>query len=164
MTNLSSLRCTQRLISINTGKRFRRMSANGGHSVQYRKKNQHFKMRENLIIEKDSLEQVEWTAARNQNTRKRFLAADSSPTPKRAQTKKSLTQESLSSEESNPSPLIYNRLPSPFHTTSILLSDVDEPDSTLSISGIVPLDCPVIINDVEGLQLGPHLDKSLGGS
>ncbi|CAG8660319.1 210_t:CDS:2, partial [Paraglomus brasilianum] len=83
------------------------------------------------------------------------------PTPKRAQTKKSLTQESLSSEESNPSPRSSPNLQltlqplSPFHTTSILLSDDDEPDLTLSISGIVPLDCPVIINDVEGLQLGP---------
>ena len=41
--------------------------------------------------------------------------------------------------------------PLPLQTTNVLSDEDDESD----VTGIVPRDCPVIINDVKGLQLGP---------
>ncbi|CAG8444262.1 3607_t:CDS:10 [Ambispora leptoticha] len=65
--------------------------------------------------------------------------------------------------EKNPSvpmPISRPSSPSPFHTTGIIISDDDdESDLALSVAGIVPLDCPVIINDVVRLQLGPLPQK-----
>ncbi|RUS24446.1 hypothetical protein BC938DRAFT_473564, partial [Jimgerdemannia flammicorona] len=69
--------------------------------VAAQRKHRYFKEQEILAIAKDSLAQVEWTAARNENTRKRFCDSDNSPTPKRQAGTNGVGQQMLNSNESD---------------------------------------------------------------
>ncbi|CAG8631935.1 493_t:CDS:2, partial [Paraglomus brasilianum] len=69
---------------------------------------------------------------------------------RKAQPKGMPTSISESDVESGSENMDENK-PLPLQTTNVLSDEDDESD----VTGIVPRDCPVIINDVKGLQLGP---------